>query len=160
MVALREVEDVQLSRLAGENPRAQVARGGMTWAVDGVVLEGAWSLGDELLVATTDDVLHEDGLHFSLLAPVGHVVDEVSLVHVYTTGSFELLGSEGPTLRFRFFGDTDWVLRVCESPRGRVPLLGDPPGVVRRWGFSKRLLVEGNPKPEDGRRRPGSAPAA
>jgi len=151
LIALR---DVQLTALGGEGPHARVARAGTQWTVNGAVLEGAWSFGAELLVATTDDIPNEDGLHFSLLSPNGSVADEVDLVHMYTTGSFTLLGAEGPTLRFRFFGDTDWLLRVCDSPQARVPFLGDPRGVGRRWGFSKRLLVEGNPKPEDGAPRP------
>jgi hypothetical protein len=146
--SLITLDDVQLTALEGEDPRAQVARAGTTWTVDGSVLEGAWSFGAELLIATTDNIPYEEGLRFSLLSPDGSVVDEVELSHMYATGSFTLLGTEGATLRFRFFGGTDWLLRVCESPRVRVPFLGDPRGVGRPWGFSKRLLVEGNPKPE------------
>ena len=148
MTSLIALEDVQLTPLEGEGPRAQVTRGATTWTVDGAVLEGAWSFGAELLVATTDNIPYEEGLHFSLLSPDGSVADEVELAHMYTTGSFALLGTEGATLRFRFFGDTDWLLRVCESPQVKVPFLGDPRGVGRPWGFFKRLLVEGNPKPE------------
>lgn len=141
------LDDLRLSALDGEIPQATVTRGIHSWTVAGAILEGAWSFGDEILVATTDDIPYEEGLNFSLLSPDGRVVEQVLIEHMYTTGSFESLGTEGANLRFRFFGDTDWVLRVKESPQFRLPFFGDPRGVVRPWGTWKRLLIEGNPKP-------------
>lgn len=141
MEPLSTIDGLVLSPLGDEIPRSIAEFNGNTWTVPGIVLEHAWSLGRELLVATTDDVPFEDALHFCLLAPDGTLADEVELGGIYSTGHFRLLGVQRASVRFGFFDKTDWELTVAESPRLHLPLLGDPRGVTRKFGFQKRLLV-------------------
>lgn len=142
---MERVDDIRLEPLPGEMPRAMARRGGASWEVAGEILEGAWAVGEAVLLATTDDIPQEDSLHLSLLEPDG-AVEAVTLGAAYTTGSFEALDSPGARLDFAFFGDTRWSLTVLERPAWRLPF-SDPRGVSRQGGWSSRLRIEGAPRP-------------
>ncbi|MGD1924396.1 MAG: hypothetical protein ACFB03_09415 [Paracoccaceae bacterium] len=135
---------MRLEPLPGEMPKALARLGDKTWHVDGAVLEGAWSFADAYLLATTDGIPYEDGLHFSLLSP-DRVEETVSLIAAYATGTFRLHGVLDREIAFSFFGDTQWTLRVLAAPVMHVPFFGDPRGVSRPWTFTKRLVVEDSP---------------
>lgn len=116
--------------------------------VDGIILESAWQAGDAYLIAATMDVMHEDSLHFTLIDPGTGTREALALEWAYSTGQFKVLNLIGDTLTFQFFGDTDWRLQVLADPVFRLPFLSDPRGVSRKLGFSSRLKISGNPKPE------------
>ncbi|PTX57858.1 hypothetical protein C8N43_2531 [Litoreibacter ponti] len=145
MPELRSEPDVRLGPLTTKIPSAKISWKDTVWTVTGAVLEGAWSFGSELLVATTDDVPYEDMLHLCLLAPNGSVIEEVSFGGMYATGSFELLGLSGPTLQFRFINHMDWQAKVLDRPKRRFPYFGDPAGVSRAFGFSTRVDISTTP---------------
>ena len=110
------------------------------WAVPGVVLEGAWAVGQDILCATTDDVPYEEALHFSLLGP--HQRNEhLTLGAAYATGIFAPLDVRDRTLLFRFFGSQVWSITVDQRPRVHLPFLNDPPGVRRTLSLRTRLRI-------------------
>jgi len=137
------LDDIRLVPVAGEMPRATARCGEARWQVEGVVLEGAWGLGEEILLATTDDIPQEDMLHLSLLGPEG-LLDRLSLGGAYATGNFGLIGARGRSLRFRFIDDCDWELTVLPTPAWRLPWSGLR-GVSRPAGLRTWLQIERRP---------------
>lgn len=138
---LVEATGLVLEPLSTEIPTSTARLGDQSWKIDGVVLEGFWKTNGYHLIATTDDIPNEDGLHFALLSTAG-VVECVSLRAAYTTGNFRLHEVRGSGIRFSFFGDAPWMLCVRTKPIFHMPLFGDPRGVTRPWTFSKRLVIE------------------
>jgi len=119
-------------------------------SVAGVVLEAAFRCDGRTLVLLTDDVPHEDALHIHLLDPELRLLDSASLSWPYATGAFAFVGLAAPsTVRFRFFGDTDWTVEVLAAPEGRLPLIGEPRGVHRRFGFQRHFRIDGQPQADD-----------
>ena len=118
--------------------------------VAGLVLEAAFRTDSgELLLFTADDTPFEEMLNIQLLDAQLDPLDSAVLGAAYSTGSFGFLAVERPdSVRFRFIGDTDWVVEVLPEPRLRTPWAKDPVGVSRPWGLHTRLRVSGNPKPE------------
>lgn len=119
-------------------------------ALPGARLEAAFDcagLGDaQLLLFLSDDVPFEDFLHLHLLDAELALLDSVSLGAPYSTGRFALLGEPTDrTLRFRFFGQADWTLQLLDQAETRLPFLGDPPGVHRRFGFHRRFRLSAQP---------------
>lgn len=98
--------------------------------VDGIVCEAACA-----------------GEGFTLFDPAWRVLDRAALGRMYCTGSFVLLAVEAPrTVRFRFFGDADWSLGVLAQLQARLPFLGDPAGVSRPPGLSRRFVLHRAPR--------------
>ncbi|UWQ22632.1 hypothetical protein [Jannaschia sp. W003] len=106
----------EAAALCGTPPRLRIRFGGAAWTAPGAVLEGLWQAGDVLLAATTDDVPHEEALHFALLGPPGPEMEHVTLVAPYATGTFRPGGIEGTALWFRFFDTPPWRLEVLVRP--------------------------------------------
>lgn len=145
MVELIPETGAALFSVDQEQLNAVLVRGDDRWTISGVILEGAWAIGYELLVVTSDNIPYEDMLHIALLAPGGCVVEQLDLGGIYTTGSFEALGLDGRALRFRFFNEMDWRVEVLDTPRRRIPYLSDPKGVRRGLGLSTRLAISATP---------------
>lgn len=62
-------------------------------------------------------------------------------------GVFSLLELHPPTtVRFLFFGDTDWTLELLEEENFALPFV-EPRGVHRPFKF-RRFKIDGKPKPE------------
>lgn len=150
---------VTLRRLAvaepDEAPRCELMLPGLgaaTPPLAGAVLEAAFrTAAGGWLLFLTDDVPHEEALHIHLLEAGGALLDSATLSWPYATGSFELLALEAPhSVRFRFFGDTDWTVQVLPAPALRLPLISEPRGVHRKPGFSRHFRIDGSPKPERG----------
>lgn len=145
---------VSLRRIEGRDdaaPRCEVCLDGRATGheVEGAVLEAALAVGDEHLVFATHDVPYEESLSIHLLDANGAPLDSITLGHAYSSGHFRLVAHEAPGLvRFRFFGDTEWTVRVLDHEGWRLPWGGDPPGVQRALGFKRRLVVGGSPQPE------------
>jgi hypothetical protein len=128
--------------------------------VPGAVFEAAVATPEWFLLFTTHDVPYEDALTISLLGPTLEPLENVELSHPYSTGSFTLLELLEPSsVKFRFFGDTDWIVEVLPRPQFQIPFLSDPPGVVRRFGWARRLVIHGRPQPDRDRRRTSSSAA-
>lgn len=142
---MQPVQNLAFVAIEGTRPQARVHYDGADVTLSGCILEGAWQVGDALLVASGDDIPDEDMLHFSLIT--GAEVDALTLGAAYSTGSFRELDRGATTLRFRFFGDADWQLEVLPQPALRLPWVGDPAGVSRAFGFRSRLRIEGAPNP-------------
>ena len=117
--------------------------------VKGALLEAVVKADDLYLLFTTDDTPYEEILRIHLIDDVGNTIESLWIGNAYSTGNFrqlEIMGSD--SVRFLFFGDTDWTVSIRPSPRFQIPLFADPPGVFRPFQFWSRLIVEGNPKPE------------
>lgn len=118
-------------------------------AVPGAVLEAAFECDSRTLLFLTDDVPHEDALQVHLLDDHLRLLDSVTLSSMYSTGSFSFIGTEAPrSVRFRFFGGTDWTVELLDEPTMRLPLISEPRGVHRRLGFTRHFKVHGQPQPE------------
>lgn len=112
----------------------------------GLVLEAAFEcqgIGDaRFLLFLTDDVPFEDFLHIHLLDASLRLIDSASLGAMYSTGSFRLVGEPaGHVLRFRFFDDDEWSLELLDAAGLRLPFVGEPTGVHRRFGFSRQFRL-------------------
>ena len=117
--------------------------------IDGAVLEAAIRWRDLLLAFVTDNILHEEALHIYLFDAQLNIVDSARLGWMYATGVFSLLNLCPPnTVRFRFFGDTDWTLELFDGDVFAIPFFQDPRGVSRPFRFHRRFQINGNPKPE------------
>jgi hypothetical protein len=58
------------------------------------------------------------------------------------TGSFEGLQIlSDQRVRFRFLGERFWELELLKKPSFRLPLMSEPLGVVRPFGFSRRFTL-------------------
>lgn len=116
----------------------------------GAVLEAAFDAdGRRYLVFTSDDIPYEDSLHVHLLDEQLQLLDSASLSAMYSTGAFQLIGAEPPNaVRFRFFGDTDWTVELLDSAAMRWPVISEPRGVHRKFGFVRHFKIHGNPQPE------------
>lgn len=139
---------------ANESPRSEVLLDGHAVGIvlRGATLETAIEQDGMTLLFMTDDTPFEEVLSLHLLSPEMRLLDSAYLGFPYSTGTFALLGCEGNVARFRFFGGCDWTVELLPRPQRRVPLLGEPRGVWRRFGFSRHFVVRGNPQPEDRRR--------
>lgn len=92
--------------------------------------------GDVLLVLD-EDCPYEEQLHLVLVRR-GRVADHIVIGGWYATGTFEALGSDGDTLRFRFADDGVLALRVGDSSWWPERL---PAGARREGGWlGPRLL--------------------
>lgn len=118
--------------------------------IDGIVLEAALACDGEFVLFVTTDTPYEETLSIYLIDGDGVVLDSACIGAPYATGSFSNLRIAGPdSVRFRFIGGTDWTLRVLASPRFRLPFAGNVRGVRQPFGFRRRLIIDGNPEPQD-----------
>lgn len=130
-----------LTSLPGSAPRSEIVLNGeRTGAViDGAILEAALSWRDFFLVFLTDDIPHEDTLRIYLLDADLSVIDSARLGGMYTTGAFRDLRMRPPDIvRFRFFGDIKWELRLLGRRTFSLPEIVGVAGVWRplrvyRW---------------------------
>ena len=119
------------------------------YIVDGAVLEAAIRWHDLVIAFVTDDIMHEETLRIYLFDAKLNVVDSARLGWMYATGVFSLLELCPPnTVRFLFFGDTDWTLELFSNEVFAVPFFKDPRGVSRPFRFHRRFQITGAPKPE------------
>lgn len=110
--------------------------------VPGVILEGAADTGAGWLLFTTDDVPHEESLNICFLDRQLRQVDRVTLAWPYGTGVFRHLRVLSPrSLQFEFFGDRPWILELLDGAAWRLPLLGEPRGVWRAFGFRRYFRI-------------------
>lgn len=119
--------------------------------VPGALLEATVEWEKHFVLFMTDDCPFEEMLHVHLLDPQLQLVDSLRLGSAYSTGtlsSIELL--EPNRVRFRFIGDTDWIIELLEKPKLKLPFVSDPPGVHRAIGLMRRLVITSRPQPANG----------
>jgi hypothetical protein len=117
--------------------------------LSGVVLEAALRCDAGWLLFLTDDVPFEDMLSIHLLNPAGTLrLDSARIGSAYATGNFRALRIQPPdTLAFHFMGGTPWSVQLLAVPAWRLPFVGEPAGVHRPFGFLRRFVVRGAPRP-------------
>jgi hypothetical protein len=147
------VEEFSLDRLkvpagreTNEEPRARLVRRGQDTGtvVPGAVLEAQIALEDGWLLFITHDAPFEEVLDIVLLDRSCRTVDMASLFWPYTTGTFRNLTlASKDTVVFDFFGHHRWRVKLFERPRFRLPLplLVEPIGVHRKFGFKRHFAV-------------------
>jgi hypothetical protein len=131
-------------------PQSEVVSNGYSTGkvIDGAVLEIAVSWRDVVLAFVTDNFMHEETLRIYLFDSNFEVIDCAWLGSMYATGVFSLLELQPPTtVRFLFFGDTDWTLELLEEENFALPFV-EPRGVHRPFKFHRRFKIDGKPKPE------------
>jgi hypothetical protein len=108
----------------------------------GAVLEASFQAGGEWLLFLTHDVPFEEALEIFLLGANFNVFDRASLLAPNATGAFrDLQILSDRCVRFNFIGKGGWELKLLERPAFRLPLIGEPLGVVRPFGFSRRFTL-------------------
>lgn len=135
-------------------PRGELCIGGRSTGLrlSGVVLEAALRCDAGWLLFLTDDVPFEDMLSIHLVDPAGTLrLDSAHIGSAYATGNFRALQIQPPdTLQFHFMGGTPWRVQLLAGPAWRLPFVGEPAGVHRPFGFRRRFVVRGVPRPEPG----------
>lgn len=127
--------------------RSSLTVDGKTTLVDGIVLEAAIRLGEGSLASgylffLTDDVLYEDALTIVLTDAELRTLDAARLGGIYATGAFAGLTLHPPArVAFRFFDERTWSVTLLDRPVSRLPFIGEPAGVHRRFGFSRHFNV-------------------
>jgi hypothetical protein len=108
----------------------------------GAFLEASVQAGNEWLLFLTHDVPFEETLEIVLLDRSFEVLDRASLIAPNATGAFrDLQILSDRCVRFNFIGQEAWELKLLERPGFRLPLIGEPFGVVRPFGFSRRFAL-------------------
>jgi len=134
----------------GQNTTAEIIIDGTPTGrfIEGVVLEAALDCNGEFVLFVTGDTPFEESLAIYLIDRTGSVLDSLWIGAPYATGSFRSLERLGPdSARFRFAGDTDWTVQILAHRQFRIPFIQEVPGVWRDFGFRRRLIVKGDPKP-------------
>lgn len=134
-----------------EMPVCEIILNGQTTGktVSGAVLEAVVSWQEFYLLFLSDDIPQEDMLNIHFLDKNLNPLDSAILGSIYSTGSFSSLQLLQPNrVGFRFIGDTDWLIELLPKPVLRLPFITDPPGVRRRFGFSRYFKVHGSPRPQ------------
>jgi hypothetical protein len=108
----------------------------------GAILEACLRVEGGWLFFLTHDVPFEGGLEIYLLDAGYALLDRAGLALPYAAGLFgELQVLSDRRLRFRFMGEAFWHLELLEKPQLRLPLIGEPLGVSRRFGFRRRFAL-------------------
>jgi hypothetical protein len=84
----------------------------------------------------------EESLEICVLGSNFEVLDRATLMAPNATGKFgdlQILSEE--RVRFRFLGEGFWELELLKKPGFRLPLMSEPLGVVRPFGFSRRFAL-------------------
>ncbi|HWW73566.1 MAG TPA: hypothetical protein VN089_26790, partial [Duganella sp.] len=118
-------------RSEDDMPQSEVVSNGSPTGkvIDGAVLELAVSWRDLALAFVTDNFMHEETLRIYLFDDNFEVIDCAWLGSMYATGVFSLIELQPPnTVRFLFFGDTDWTLELLEEENFALPFV-EPRGV-------------------------------
>lgn len=116
--------------------------------IEGAVLEAAIRWQEFLLIFVTDNITHEEALRIYLLDAGLEVVDSAWMGAMYATGVFSLIQLQAPnSIRFLFFGDTEWTVELLNDETFTVPFT-EPRGVHRPFKFHRRFKILGDPKPE------------
>ena len=133
-------------REAYEDRRSRLLRQGEDTGtvVPGIVLEAQIALDRGWLLFTSHGVPFEEGLDITLLDAACAIADGAALFGAYATGTFRnLVLASDDTVLIDFFGPRSWRVRLFDKPRFRLPVpwLVEPPGVHRKFGFTRHFAV-------------------
>ncbi|MGK3131049.1 hypothetical protein ACCW76_17800 [Pantoea sp. C8B4] len=110
--------------------------------IPGSILEAAVEISPERYVLfVTDGITYEESLTIVLCQRGEGVQEIIHIENAYTSGFFEALNIDDNRIQFKFFENTLWSLRVADSPKFTLPFIGDPKGVKRSAGLTKRLIM-------------------
>jgi len=135
-------------------PRSEIEIAGAPTGkfVQGAVLEAALKWNNYLLLFLTDDIPFEEGLNIYLLDGNLDVVDSAQMYHIYSTGVFSDLDlTQADTARFRFFAEVVWTLQLFPQKVFALPILSDPIGVHRPFGFFRMFKIYRRSVPDLGK---------
>jgi hypothetical protein len=111
--------------------------------VTGAVLEAALEWQGCRIAFFTDDIPFEEALNIYLLDQDLNVIDLARMCYMYATGVFSDLDlSEPDTVRFRFFGQTIYALRLFPKKAFALPFFSDPTGVHRPFRFFRMFHLQ------------------
>lgn len=117
--------------------------------VDGAVFEAALRWDEYALLFLTDDVPFEDTLNIYLLDAALNIVDWARMYFMYSTGVFSNLDlTQKNTVRFCFFAERIWELKLFPEKRFALPRIFDPIGVSRPLKFFRMFQLNGSPLPQ------------
>lgn len=117
--------------------------------VDGAVFEAALRWQEYTLLFLTDDVPFEDTLNIYLLDKTLNIADWARMYFMYSTGIFSNLDlTQADTVRFSFFADRTWVLKLFPEKRFALPRIADPIGVSRPLKFFRMFQLDSYPLPQ------------
>ncbi|MDR2852308.1 MAG: hypothetical protein LBV61_04535 [Burkholderiaceae bacterium] len=134
-----------------EIPESEVLVNGTSTGkrISGAILEAAVQWENRYLLFMTDDIPFEEILSIHLLDAQLNILDSALIGGPYSSGSFSSLELNEPNnVRFHFIGDTTWCIELLPRPEFRMPLISEPLGVKRHFGFSRQFIVRGNPRPQ------------
>ncbi len=110
--------------------------------VQGAILEIALQWNNRFILFLTDDIPYEEQLRIILLDDQFHIIDSAVIGSPYSTGIFSDIDLSGPNrVSFRFIGIRKWEIEILQSPRFRIPLISEPQGVWRPFGFYRHFIV-------------------
>jgi hypothetical protein len=108
----------------------------------GAILEAALRADQEWLLFLTHDIPFEESLEICLLDSSFKVLDRATLMALNATGNFENLQIlSDQRVRFHFLGKGFWELELLKRSGFRLPLVSEPLGMVRSFGFSRRFIL-------------------
>jgi hypothetical protein len=108
----------------------------------GAILEASLRVEGGWLFFLTHDVPFEETLEIYLLDAGYALLDRAGVAMPYAAGLFgDLQVLSDRRLRFRFLGEARWHLELLKKPQLRLPLIGEPRGVSRRFGFRRRFSL-------------------
>ena len=123
--------------------------------LEGAVLEGAYTVGGDILLLTSEGTPFEEALHVTLLAPDLTLRDAVTVAAPYAPGVLrDVKVVSDRTIAFAFFGGAERLrVTVLESPARHAA--AGPPGARRPlWKRLQKvwLVVEEEPGVRGGKR--------
>lgn len=127
-------------------PQSEIMVAGMPTGkvIAGAILRAALRWGEYVLLFLTDDVPFEDTLRMYLLDRDATVLDSARMAGMYSTGIFSDLDlTEPDAVRFQFFDGIVWTLTLLPKKEFAIPIISDPIGVSRPFGFSRMIRLSG-----------------
>ncbi|WP_343732982.1 hypothetical protein [Duganella sp.] len=117
--------------------------------VDGAVFEAALRWHEYTLLFLTDDVPFEDTLNIYLLDAALNIVDWARMYFMYSTGIFSNLDlTQENAIRFCFFAERTWTLKLFPETKFALPRISDPIGVSRPLKFFRMFQLDSSPLPQ------------
>jgi hypothetical protein len=114
--------------------------------IGGAVLEAALKWNDYVLLFLTDDVPFEEGLNIYLLDAKLNVLDSAQIGWMYSTGIFSNLDLTASNIvRFRFFAEQVWTLKLLPEKEFALPIISDPLAVSRPFKFFRMFQLHSSP---------------
>lgn len=138
-------------RPEGEIPKSEVFHNDHPTGkiVTGAWLEAAIKCGTQYLLLTTNDCAFSETLSIQLLDANFEQLDFAYLWTWLSDGCFSSLHIEEPDkVCFEFSGEYEWTVKILPRQSLRIPLVSEPLGVTRPFGFSRHFVIRRAPKVE------------